>query len=172
MGMEKMKEIRRDIIVYSVLLAAAVIVYVWVIPNQIYLSSSAAAESFSPDTFPRFAAIVFFLAALGGLANALRLYRGEKQKEKEQESKERGMEKHSRTKKEIFAELVPYLVFGLVFVYGILFSKIGFVPATVIIPPLVLFLIGCRKWHYYGIFYAFAGILYLLFRYILLVPIR
>lgn len=163
-----MRERKRDLIVYSILLAAALIVYFWVIPNQIYLSSSAAAESFSPDTFPRFAVIIFFIAALGGLVNALRLYVGERRKAVEQKKEE----VQSRTKRELFAEAIPYLVFGLVLLYGILFAKIGFIPATVVIPPLVLVLIGCRKWHYYGIFYIFTGILYLLFRYILLVPIR
>ena len=69
------KEIKRDITVYILLMIAAAVVYFWVIPNQIYLSGSAKAETFSPDTFPRFVTVVFFLSALGGLVNALRLWK-------------------------------------------------------------------------------------------------
>ena len=57
-------------------------------------------------------------------------------------------------------------------VYAVLFIQIGFIPATVIVPPVILFAVGCRKWSYYGIYYAFAAVMYLLFRYVLLVPIR
>ena len=122
------KEIKRDITVYILLMIAAAVVYFWVIPNQIYLSGSAKAETFSPDTFPRFVTVVFFLSA--------------------------------------------YIVFLLVLLYGILFAKLGFIAATAIVPPVILLVIGCRKWHYYLIYYAFAAALYALFKYLLLVPIR
>ncbi len=163
-----MKEIKRDLIVYCVLILAAVIVYFFIIPNQIYVSSSAAAEAFSPDTFPRFAAIIFLIAAVIGLLNSIRLYLAARNLENTLKET-----KHiPSTAKERIASLIPYLVFLLILLYGILFYKLGFILATVTVPPVILLSIGCRKWHYYGIYYAFALILYLLFRYILLVPIR
>ena len=163
-----MKEIKRDLIVYSILILTALMVYFFIIPNQIYVSSSAAAESFSPDTFPRFATIIFLIAAVVGLLNAVRLYLATRSLEITQEK----TQQPKSTTKERLASLVPYLVFLLILFYGILFYKLGFILATVIVPPVILLLIGCRKWHYYGIYYAFALVLYLLFRYILLVPIR
>ena len=67
---------------------------------------------------------------------------------------------------------MPFIVFALVLLYAVLFMMIGFIPATLVVPPVILFVIGCRKWHYYPIYYVFAALMYLLFRYILLVPIR
>lgn len=163
-----MKEIKRDLIVYCVLILAAVMVYFFIIPNQIYVSSSAAAEAFSPDTFPRFAAIIVFIAAVIGLLNSIRLYLAARSLETVQEDTLHA----PRTTKERLASLIPYLVFLLILLYGILFYKLGFILATVTIPPVILLFIGCRKWHYYAIYYAFTFVLYLLFRYILLVPIR
>lgn len=163
-----MKEIKRDLIVYSVLILAALIVYFFIIPNQIYVSSSAAAEAFSPDTFPRFAAIIFFIAAVIGLLNSIRLYIAARNLETIQEK----TQPVPSTTKERLASLIPYLVFLLILLYGILFYKFGFILATVTVPPVILLSVGCRKWQYYGIYYAFALVLYLLFRYILLVPIR
>ena len=88
------KKARGDIILYGIFTVVGVIFYKWIIPTQIYMSKTASAEPFSPDTFP----------------NA--------------------------------------------------------------VTPVILFAVGCRKWSYYGIYYAFAAVMYLLFRCVLLVPIR
>lgn len=162
------KEIRKDMVVYAVLMVCAIIVYFWIIPTQIYLSGSAKAEAFSPDTFPRFITIVFWLAAAGGFLNSLRLYRRECKKDGD--SSENIDQPHAPSAK--LAAFIPYIVFLLVLVYGILFSQIGFIAATAIVPPIILLIIGCRKWHYYLSYYIFAAVLYLLFKYLLLVPIR
>lgn len=166
------KEIKRDMAVYAVLIVAAVVVYFWIIPTQIYLSGSAKAETFSPDTFPRFITIIFFLCAVGGLLNSFRLYQKERRRGKAEKAAEHEESARPCTKKDRLAAFIPYIVFLLVLGYGILFSRIGFIAATAIVPPLILFVIGCRKWHYYLIYYGFAAVLYLLFKYLLLVPIR
>lgn len=163
------KEIKRDITVYILLMIAAAVVYFWVIPTQIYLSGSAKAETFSPDTFPRFVTVVFFLSALGGLVNALRLWKKACRQEAAQTARSAA---ESKEKIDWKAALIPYIVFLLVLLYGILFAKLGFIAATAIVPPVILLVIGCRKWHYYLIYYAFAAALYALFKYLLLVPIR
>lgn len=163
-----MKEIKRDIIIYSVLLVTALVIYFRIIPDQVYLSSAAAAESFSPDTFPRFAAVIFFLAALGGLLNSLWAYIEEKKKRGKTEIKRKTM----ATGREFLAEFIPYIVFIMVLIYGVMFSIVGFIPATIIVPPFILALVGCRKWQFYGIYYIFVAVLYILFKYVLLVPIH
>ena len=170
------KEIKRDMIVYALLIAASVAFYVWVIPAQVIITGSAKAEKFSPDTFPRFVTIVFFLSAVFGLLNCVRLHH----KEKRRAPAPSGVDapsgadapKAPPTFRDRLAPFIPYMIFLLVLLYGILFSKFGFVPATIVVPPIVLFVIGCRKWHYYGILYAFAAVLYVLFKYLLLVPVK
>ena len=167
------KEIKRDMAVYAVWIAATVLFYFFVIPNQVYLSGSAKAESFSPDTFPRFVTIVLFLAAVGGEVNAWRLYRRQSRLGAQGAGRTaKARSAGGKAGREHLAAFIPYIVFLLVLAYGVLFAKLGFIAATAIVPPVVLLVIGCRKARYYLIYYVFAAVLYLLFKYLLLVPIR
>lgn len=161
------KKARGDIILYGVLAAAGIIFYKWIIPTQIYMSKTAGSEAFSPDTFPNAVTILFIAASLTGLALSAFRYCKAVQAEG-RPSKERVV--HAR--REVVGALIPFVVFALVLVYAILFMSVGFIPATAIVPPVILLVIGCRKWRYYAIYYVFAAAMYLLFRYILLVPIR
>lgn len=161
------KKARGDIILYAVLTAAGIIFYKWVIPSQIYMSKTASAEAFSPDTFPNAVTILFTAASLCGLLLAVYRYR------KAVAAEGRPVrDAVPKTPREIIGALMPFLVFALILLYAVLFMYAGFIPATVIVPPVILLTVGCRKWYYYPIYYAFAGLMYLLFRFILLVPIR
>lgn len=164
--MEAKKE-RREIILYSVLLIVSFVFYKWIIPTQIYMNALARLEKFDPDTFPNFATIFFMVAALMGLVGSIIRY----VKAVKVEGKP-VKEKVERTQREKVGIWMPYIVFALVLVYIILFSKIGFIPATAIIPPIILFVIGCRKPHFYLYYYIFVSLMYLLFRFVLSVPIR
>lgn len=161
------KKARGDMIVYAVLSVASIIFYKYIIPTQIYMSKTASAEAFSPDTFPNAVSVMFIIASLCGLILAIFRYRKAVQVEGKPVR-----EKKVKTRKEIIGDLMPFIVFLFVLLYAILFMMFGFIPATIIVPPMILFVIGCRKWHYYPIYYAFAGSMYLLFRYVLLVPIH
>lgn len=163
----KAKEAKGDIILYSVLLAVSFIFYKWIIPTQIYMNALARMEKFNPDTFPNFATIVFMIVSAAGLIWAVIRYimavktEGKPVKE--------SME---LTKKEKIGIFMPFIVFALIIVYIIIFAKIGFIIATALIPPVILFVIGCRKPKFYIYYYIFSIVMYLLFRFILLVPIR
>lgn len=161
------KKARGDIILYAVLTVAGVIFYIFVIPGQIYMSKTAGAEAFSPDTFPNAVTILFVLASLCGLALSISRYSLAVKREGKP-----GKNAVPRTRKEIIGEFMPFIVFALVLVYAVLFMKVGFIFATAVIPPVILFVIGCRTWRYYPIYYVFAAFMYLLFRSILMVPIR
>lgn len=161
------KKARGDIILYAVFTVVGIIFYKWIIPTQIYLSKTAQAEAFSPDTFPNAVTILFIIASLAGLLLAIYRYHKAVQVEGKPQK-----DTTLKTKREIVGDFMPLIVFLLVLIYAILFMAIGFIPATLIVPPVILFAIGCRKWHYYPIYYVFAMAMYLLFRYILLVPIR
>ena len=111
--------------------------------------------------------ILFILASLAGLILAIYHYC----KAVKAEGKP-VREPVVRTRRETVGLFIPFIIFALILVYAVLFIQIGFIPATVIVPPVILFAVGCRKWSYYGIYYAFAAVMYLLFRCVLLVPIR
>ncbi len=70
------------------------------------------------------------------------------------------------------AELIPLGVFALALVYALLFKYIGFIPATILVPPVLLLLLGCRKWYFYAAVYVFSAVMYAVFRFVLLVPIK
>ena len=161
------KKARGDIVVYLVLSIASIIFYRYVIPTQIYMSKTAQAETFSPDTFPNVVSVMFIIASVCGLVLAVYRYCKAVQAERKPQK-----EKKELSRQELIGNLIPLIVFLLVLLYAFLFKAIGFIAATAIVPPVILFVIGCRKWHYYPIYYAFAAIMYLLFRYVLLVPIR
>ena len=161
------KKARGDIILYSVLTLVGIIFYVFIIPGQIYISKTAGAEAFSPDTFPNAVTILFVIASLCGLVLAVHRYHKAVQLEGKPQK-----DTTPRSRREIVGDFMPLIVFSLVLLYLILFMNIGFIPATIIVPSMILFVIGCRKRHYFLIYYVFAALMYLLFRYILLVPIR
>jgi cell division protein FtsW (lipid II flippase) len=64
------------------------------------------------------------------------------------------------------------LVYLIILLYAILFTEFGYVISTLLIPPVLLFVLGCRKWQYYIYVYAFATIIYMLFIYVLKVPMQ
>lgn len=161
------KKARGDIILYSILLAVSFIFYKWIIPTQIYMNALAKMERFSPDTFPNFATAFFMIAAAMGLVGAVVRYTKAVKVEGRHPK-----EKVELTRTEKIGIFMPFIVFVLVIVYIILFAKVGFIPATAVLPPLILFVIGCRKPKFYLYYYIFVTVFYLLFRFVLSVPIH
>lgn len=163
------KEAKKNIIIYTCMAVASIIIYYVIIPTQIHMNSTAKAEAFNPDTFPKFCTVIFFIASFLGVINTAFQYR--KLLSVEDESSSDAKEKE-QPKKDILGILMPYIIFLLTLIYGILFKKIGFVLSTVIMIPIYLITVRCKKWSYYVIVYLFAALMYVLFKIILHVPIR
>lgn len=161
--METRKALIRDIILYAVFLVAAVLFHIFVIPSQTVISIAAKADSFSPDTFPKLVTKVIALFSAVGLLYSVVRYRNYSKKtggsRGETEEREKGWS-------------IPFIVVALILAYILCFDRIGFIPATLVFPPLILFVIGGRNWKYYLIYYIFAAVMYMLFKYVMLVPIR
>ena len=138
----------------------------WAIPTQIKVTAMMEAESFTPRSFPYLIACGLLLVSVIGFFNDLLAYR----KLVRQEAEQAGPEQTERKNWEEI--LFPYFIFVLIVIYGLMFKFLGIVPATVVIPPVILWCLRCRKWQMYAAFYAFAAIIYLLFTKVLLVPIR
>ena len=160
--MESKKAIIRDIILYTTFLIAAIVFYVFVIPNQTKISIAAKADFFSPDTFPKLLSkVIAFFSAIGLVFSIVRYSKHRKSTADEQDN--------TGSKKGI---AIPFIVVALILAYIICFDLIGFIPSTIVFPPLVLFVIGGRNWKHYLIYFIFAAVMYVLFKYIMLVPIR
>ncbi len=138
----------------------------WAIPTQIKVTAMMEAESFTPRSFPYLIAGGLLLVSVIGFFNNFLAYRKLLGQETEQAGEE-PEEKKSRG--EI---LFPYFIFALIVVYGLMFKFLGIVPATLVVPPVILWCLRCRKWQMYVAFFVFAAIIYLLFTKVLLVPIR
>ena len=143
----------------------SLVLLLWMIPGQIKVTAMMQSEAFTPRTWPYLIVFALLGVSVVGFINNLTQYLRLR--------KEEGVaEKAKKTKEEWKKELFPYLIFALIVVYGVLFNLFGIIAATVIVPPIILWCLRCRKWQMYVVFYVFASVIYLLFTQVLMVPIR
>lgn len=157
------KRIKQDLLCAVLFLIFSVYLVLDAIPGQISVGGGlAAAEQWADSrTFPYFAAWVMGAAALGeAILNAHRYWSLSKE--------EKAEECHNIQWRWEFRALA---VFGLCVAYTVLFDVIGYLPATFLVPPLVLYVMGARKWQHYLSVYAVAIIVYVVFRYVLNVQV-
>lgn len=62
-------------------------------------------------------------------------------------------------------------VFVLCIAYGALFQWPGYIVATIIIPPVILLVLGDRKWQHYLSVYGLGAVMYVIFFYLLKVTL-
>lgn len=161
----EMKKARRELCFMAVLLILSILFYTVVIPAQIPLRSTWGADiAFTSRTYPSLLAIAMIGMSAIGMADALRRIVLQKRREGEQAGQE-------GEKPPLFKILIPYVVFGLILLYGVLFAKIGYIWSTLLVPPAILAVMGCRKWSYYLCVYGFAVAVYVLFRFVLQVTL-
>lgn len=176
--MEKYKKKRNDSILMAIILVFAIIVYVAIIPNQISMNKKTAAMAFNPATFPKLLTLgIIVVSAFGFILYTIEALKLRKQFADEiAEDKKLLAAKRAEMKTQPFSKriepIVPYLTFVLVLAYALIFNYVGFIWATVIIPPIMLFFLGSRKWQHYVAVYVFCAIMYCLFKFVLHVPIR
>lgn len=163
----ELKKIKRDMISMSLLMVISVLFYFKWIPEQIRVSSLwSGSTGFSSRTFPNALMIALFVVSAIGLIHSILQYRSiARGKQNNEEAGENPP--HSEWKK----ILTPMLVFVLILLYCILFREFGFIVATILVPPILLFVLNCKNWKYYLIVYVFAAILYIMFKIILKVPL-
>lgn len=160
-----MKQLHRDLWIYIGLALASAVFYFIIIPHQIVLRSSWSGDVvFTSRTFPKLLAVSMFGISLAGIAETVlktRKYVKESDKKKYAGS-------GTGNWKGVFIVL---LFFALIVVYSILFAKIGFIISALVIIPVFLFCLGSRKWYQYAVVYSFAAMLYIIFRFLLNVPL-
>lgn len=150
--------------------AAALVLKFVLIPAQVTVTARAAADPFTPATFPNLLGSVIAIAAVIGFIEAFFKFRAAKSALTEAEIQTMNT-KHVRTKEEWVNLFIPYLFYILVLIYAYLFSNLGFIIATIIAPAAMLLLLGCKKPLYHGVVYAFLAFVYVIFRFVLKVPL-
>lgn len=159
----KLKKLRDDIAAFAVVLAIGVYFLAFGIADQVGIPAAAAKSSFTPRTFPTILFAVITVCAAAGLIKSVVGYIMEKRTEEGTPAPKWS----EGNRKEKIAAFMPWICLLLCLAYAIIFSKLGFIAATLIIPPIILFVLGCRKWQHYLYVYAFCGAMYLIFTLVL-----
>lgn len=159
----KLKKLRDDIAAFAVVLAIGVYFLAFGIADQVGIPAAAAKSSFTPRTFPTILFAVITVCAAVGLIKSVVGYIMEKRVEEGPPAPKWS----DGSRKEKIAAFMPWICLLLCLVYAVIFSELGFVAATLVIPPIILFVLGCRKWQHYLYVYAFCGAMYLIFTLVL-----
>ena len=156
--MDKKENIYANIVFGAIFLALALYVIFVAIPTQIDMAARWSGNAgVNSRSFPYMASVVMgAAAAIQLVANSVKLV-----VIKAKEGKLPGI------KIEWNKELRTIAAFILCVVYGLLFVNIGYIYATLIVPPIVLALMGSRKWQHYLSLYIVGAIMYVLFVYAL-----
>lgn len=148
-----------------VLMIISLAFYFKFIPDQIRVVANSK-TSFTSQTFPKAMMAALFVVALIGFCKDFYTYMKLR--------KENGLEKREKTSisvKVLWDKLLPATVFIVVLVYAVLFKYLGYIISTVLFVPAFLGLLKCKKWGYYAGAYGFAALMYLVFTFILRVPL-
>lgn len=176
--MKEYEKKKRDAVLMGIILIAALVLYFVISPAQISMSKKTAAMPFNPATFPNLLTLGIIVTSAIGLVlytvNCLKLkkqYADEIAEAKAERAAAKAAAAEAPFSVKI-APFVPYITFVLVLAYALIFTNFGFIWATVIIPPIMLFFLGSRKWQHYVSVYAFCAIMFAVFKFILKVPIK
>lgn len=160
------KKLKNDIIIYALLLLACIALYFWLTPQEIVLRSAASDSSFTPQTFPNLLTGGIALCSAIGLIASCVKYR------KVRPAPQKKAEKPHRSRHEWMSLLAPYITFVLLIVYCILFESLGYLLSTLLIAPVLVLFFGGKKWWHVAVVFGFALLMFVLFKYVLLVPLR
>lgn len=154
----ELKKQRTNFIVALIVLVIAVVTWGYIVPSQIRLNALWGGTSgVTSRTFPRFACGLAALAAIGEMIQSGLRYR--------QLKKEHAQMEHVPVQWR--NELRALIIFALCVIYAVLFSMIGYIAATLIVPPIMLLVLGNRKWQHYVSVYAVGAAIYVVFVYLL-----
>ena len=156
---------KRDIFLMLFFIAASLVLIFWLIPGYITVTKLMEQEAFTPRTYPNLIAYGLLMVSVLGLINSISNY----VRCVREEGKQKPVKKTVAEWKE---KLFPYFIYLLIIVYVVIYRTFGIIPATVIVPPVMLWVLNCRSWKGYAGFYVFATAIYLIFTKLLSVPIK
>lgn len=159
----KSNKLKEDIIAYGVVLAVALTAIFYIIPSQVTVPK-AASGMFTPRTYPYICFTVIGICSACGLLRSIMQFFSAK---KNDPDFMKGTAWKDKSRKEMIGAFMPWICAAFCVLYAILFSKIGFIPATIIIAPIILFVLGDKKPMHYVYVYAFCAVMYVIFKFIL-----
>lgn len=158
----------QDMVVMALLLVAGLLFYFVFIPGQIRLSSAWGAHvNFTSRSFPNMLVIALALVSAVGLARAVAGY----VRARKALAAAGRADENPESRATALQLAIPYVTYAIIVIYGLLFRHIGYVYATLLVPPVLMAVLGCRKWTLYLAAYAFGAVLYLVFKVFMNVPL-
>jgi len=156
-----MKQLKKDMVLYIILVIISLLFYFVAIPQQIPLRSSWSGDiTFTSRTFPYLLFFVMGVAALIGIVQTVIKIRRVTQPEEQQ-----GI-------KDILQNiLLPVYFFLLAIGYAMMFDRFGYAIATAIMIPVYLVSLKCKKWYYYAITYGVGITVFVVFKFLLNIPL-
>lgn len=161
MGMKKEKE---NMVLSIIFIGLAIFMYIVAIPLGVPLRASWGGDvGVDSRTFPKFTAVAMGIVAASFLVYSLVQYAKARKKLRKEGASELGTPKKTGTS----GYLMGFAVFGLFVLYGIILVTLGYLVASILVPPIILFVIGDRKKLHYVYVYVFAALLFAIFEWLL-----
>ncbi len=153
----------QDLTAMSLFSTFGILLYIWLIPGYIRVLSWDTGAAFDSRSFPKLIAAVIILVGLLGIIRSVSRLLIERSKRNKTDVSEKPASIN------FLVYIMPVVIFAIILGYYFLFSKFGFIISTLIAVPVLLIALKCRKWQYYLYVYMFSGIIYAIFRYVLLI---
>lgn len=155
----------RDLITMIVFAGISAFFLLWAIPTQVKVATWNTGSVYTAQTFPYLIIRIMLTASLIGAINSgfhlIVVCKGDR----------------STPFFETFhwkPTVMVLFVIGIVLLYYFLFIRYGYLIATSIMTPAMLMALGCRRgvfWKYLICIYLFTGIIFVIFRFVLLIQI-
>lgn len=160
-----MKDIKKSIASMGFLCVSSLVLLFVLIPNYIPNRASVSANiDFTCRSWPMFLGVVILFMSIIGLIKYVKAFKVE-----ELRMKEAGETYVSTFRKVSFIRTAA--VMGTTILYGVLFSNFGTIISSCVCLPILYVLNGGKKVHEFLIIGGFCGAMYLVFKYILLIPL-
>jgi hypothetical protein len=152
-----------DFVVMVLFVVFSIVLLAWGIPTQIEIAQWNTGSSYTAQTFPYLLGYIFLgVSILGTITTGLKLWKS-RNAEKLENPEKKGIE----WKPVVRTFLMILTVFG----YYLIFKWLGFIIATVIAMPLLLLILANKKWWNLLYLYLFSALVFVVFRYVLIIQI-
>ena len=163
--MKEYRKARENVAVMAVCTALSLLVVFYIIPVLIKVPAAAKKDVFTPQTFPYFCGVIMLLCSAAGTVKAVVQF--QRARAAAVEAGTIHEKPAPKTTHERITAFIPWIVYALVVLYGLGINRIGFILPTLVMIPVILTLLGCRKWQWYLYVYLFAAAMWAIFKFVL-----
>lgn len=152
-----MDKIKKNVYTSVILFAFSLIMIFYAIPTQISVNNLLGGDSTIVNSrfFPYLiAAIIGVLSAVEFVFSVISMAK-------------LSSNNHAHQKEPPKGTIIAMSVFALFVIYLLVFAQLGFIISSAIVPPIVLWLLGSRKWQHYLSYYGVMAATYFVFVYAL-----